>query len=153
MAGNIDYSKPVEQRVSPQRSREILTSYLNVEAPHLVQCIPQVIDGHYRFIEAIAISGQETSFCRNGVARTKNNCGGIMSLLTGQPNGRFASYASKCDGLEQIANLIERGRYANWTIEEMNGTYCMNETSGVGGKCPNWTENIMATVNSIRSLY
>lgn len=147
--------KPIEELASKGKSKEVLTAFLSNEAPHLVSCVDGLVDNHYRFIEAVAISYQETSYCKNGVgAHPKNNCGAIMSLLPGQPNGRFASYNNKCDGLEQIANLIERGRYADWTINDMNGTYCIDETrENYGSKCPNWTENIMRKINQMRSMY
>jgi hypothetical protein len=146
--------KPKEELASREKNREVLTKFLSANAPHLMNCVEPMLD-HKRWVEAVAISYQETQYCTVGVgASPKNNCGGITSLLKGRPNGRFASYANKCDGLEQIAYLIERGRYANWTIDQMNGTYCINESNfNYGGKCPYWEENIMRVVNEIRDLY
>lgn len=142
-------SIPVEQSATLEESRKVATEYLSVHAPHLMSCIDQLVtESHPRWLEAIAISGQETGYCTTGVAKW-NNCGGIRS---GRPDRTWRQYATKCDGLEDIAYLIESERYAGLTVDGMNGTYCVDESAG-SGNCPDWSENIMATVNEMRGTF
>ena len=134
-----------EAGMSRQEALVAFQAFTESNAPHLAGCAEHMVD-HPRWVEALAISKQETSYCLAGVGRD-NNCGGIKSH---RADREFKTYATKCDGLEDIAFLIEKPRYAAMTIDEMNGTYCVDQIRPEN-RCESWHENIMRTVNEIRS--
>ena len=143
---------PIETRVSPEKAKKALEFYLNEKNPDIVGCAGGIVEFE-RWVEAVAITRMETNFCTKGHGVTpKNNCGNISSSIPGRPNGRFKTYANKCDSIEDIAILLSTDRYIDLTIEAMNGTYCVDETTSKGGECPDWTEVSMQEVDAIRKL-
>lgn len=138
-------SQPPEAGLTVAEAADAFRAYAAANAPHLASCA-DALASHPRWVEALAISKQETGYCVKGVGRD-NNCGGIKSH---RPDREFKVYPTKCDGLEDIAVLIEKPAYAGLTIDEMNGKYCVDELRA-GNRCGDWNANIMATVNDIRS--
>lgn len=93
-----------------------------------------------RWVEALAIAGHETQFCKTGVGATQNNCGGIKGS-----KGGFARYSSSFEGLKAISDwLVAHPK----EVTEYNGFYCVNEKVG-SGECPNWSEHIEQFINEI----
>lgn len=114
--------------------------------PKLAECADQMVQ-HPRWVEALAIAGQETTWGTN----IKSNVNNIGNIQSGRKDRRWKAYANICNGLEDIAILIENDRYRDMTIDQMNGTYCVDEVVGYG-PCPHWGINIMNFVNEIRSM-
>ena len=143
---------PIETRVSPEKAKKALEFYLNEKNPDIVGCAGGIVEFE-RWVEAVAITRMETNFCTKGHGiAPKNNCGNISSSIPGRPNGRFKTYANKCDSIEDIAILLSTDRYIDLTIEAMNGTYCVDETTSKGGECPDWTEVSMQEVDAINEI-
>lgn len=117
-----------------------LAAFLASKNPELASCASRLV-AHDTWTEAVAIAGHETGYCSKGVARF-NNCGGIRSS---RPDRDWRQYSSKCDGLEDVAILLEKPLYAGRSVAELNGTYCVHE----GGGCPGWTEDVAMKVAEI----
>lgn len=124
-----------------------LEEYLKAKGAHeLAEYADEIIELP-RWQEAIAITAKETSFCNAGVGSSRNNCGAIRSSIAGRG---FKIYENVFDAVWDISYLLQKPRYVNLTIEEMNGIYCVNEAAG-GGKCPMWAETINAVINELES--
>lgn len=120
-------------------------SYLKGQGSDLAFFADEIVK-HPRWVEALAIIGKETSFCRAGVGDSRNNCGAIKNSQTGE----FKVYANKIDAFDDVVVLLQKDLYKDKTIAEMNGTYCVHEESESGvGECPNWTEVIEGFINEI----
>lgn len=98
-----------------------------------------------RWREVVGIIGKETSFCTKGVGASRKNCGAIKNAA-----GEFKRYASEMDAVEDIAILLGKPRYAGRTIQEINGTYCVDETQP-GNRCPGWDVQILAIASELGS--
>lgn len=98
-----------------------------------------------RWVDVVAIVSHETSFCTRGVGKKQKNCGAVKNA-----KGDFKKYASVMDALEDVSMLLQNPRYANKTIAEMNGTYCVDELND-GNKCSGWTESIELAVEDIKT--
>jgi len=122
-----------------------LSGYLAKKNDALVPYAEQILELD-RWADVLAIAGHETTFCTRGVGSSRNNCGAIRSTARG---GEFKYYASPYDALEDISYLLNKPHFKGKSIAQMNGSYCVNEAAG-GGPCPNWTENIMKTVNEVK---
>lgn len=124
---------------------EKLAAYLERKgAPELAAYAAEIMELP-RWKEALAITAKETTFCRYGVGASRNNCGAIRSSIEGRG---FKIYETKFDSVWDVSYLLQKPRYINRSIAEMNGIYCVNEAAG-GGKCPNWTETIEAMIAEI----
>jgi hypothetical protein len=98
-----------------------------------------------RYMEVVALTGQESTWCTKGVGQSKNNCGAIRG------GKDFKTYPNVYESLKDIARLLDTPAYKDKTIADWNGRYCVHEESSTGtGKCPNWTENITSNVVDIR---
>lgn len=93
-----------------------------------------------RWVEVVAIVGKETTFCKYGVGSSRKNCGAIKNA-----KGDFKVYASVMDSIEDVSILLQKPRYKDKSIEEMNGVYCVHD----GGACPMWSEHIEEMMNEI----
>lgn len=123
-----------------------LKSFLSAVNPNLVAYADEIVQLP-RWIETVAIAGQETEYCKTGVARSNNNCGGVKNS-----KGGFKSYTSPVDSLRDISKVINSPAYKDKTISEMNGTYCVYEEGPTGsGPCPHWSTNINRNVDKILS--
>ena len=127
------------------KKEQALREFFGEHNPALVSYAGQIVKLP-RWQEAVAIAAQETQLCTVGVGR-QNNCGGIK-----RPDGTFKAYRSAFEGIEDIAYLLQKPRYVNLTIAEMNGIYCVDEERG-SGECPDWTENIESHLAMINKYY
>jgi hypothetical protein len=93
-----------------------------------------------RWIEAIAIAGHETQFCKTGVGGSQNNCGGMKAR-----SGGFVHYKNSFEGLKAISDWLVKNPKE---VSSYNGYYCVHEEAG-GGPCPNWTENIETIIGEL----
>lgn len=113
-----------------------LREFLGEHNPSLVAYSREIMELP-RWQEVLAIAVHETQLCKVGVGR-QNNCGGIK-----RGDGGFKVYTTAFDGLEDISVLLQKPRYRDLTIAEMNSIYCVHEEGPTGvGPCPNWTENV-----------
>lgn len=118
-------------------------AYLNEQGSDLALYADKIV-GHPRWVEALAITGKETSFCMRGVGNSKNNCGAIKG------GSGFRAYPTEYEGFLAVVELLQKDLYADKTIAEMNGTYCVYEEGPTGvGECPNWTEVIEKFIGDI----
>ncbi len=121
---------------------EKLREYLNKKNPELSEYADQIV-ALPRWKEVIGIIGKETSFCLKGVGASRNNCGAIMSR-----SGGFKRYTTKLEAIEDVSILLQKPLYAGYSIEEINGTYCVDETQ-VGNRCIGWDEQIMKFIKDL----
>lgn len=127
---------------------EKLAAYLESKgAPELAAYAAEIMELP-RWKEALAITAKETTFCRYGVGASRNNCGGIRSFIEGRG---FKIYETKFDSVWDVSYLLQKPRYINRSIADMNGIYCVDEAAG-GGPCPNWTETIEAFIAEIEEV-
>ena len=143
-ANSIPMAMPDTTPIRYNHEHTRIIAFISQKNPELIRCIPQLMK-HKRAIEAIAISGIETGFGTKGNALTYNNIGNIKSR---RADRTWRIYNDMCEGLEDIADLIEREDYADATIDEMNGHYCVDE-SRKDNKCEGWTETIMIFINEM----
>ena len=122
---------------------EVVRNYLKEKRSPLASNAEQIVEIP-RFVEAIAITGKETSFCVAGVGRDhKKNCGAIKNQ-----SGNFKTYSSRLDAVQDMGILLQKPLYKDRTIEQMNGIYCQ-DASRLGRECANWTETIMQNVDEL----
>jgi len=127
------------------KKEQALREFFGEHNPALVSFSDEIVKLP-RWQEAVAIAAQETQLCTTGVGR-QNNCGGIK-----RPDGTFKAYRTAFEGIEDIAYLLQKPRYVNLSIAEMNGIYCVDEERG-SGECPDWTENIETHLAMINKYY
>lgn len=125
-----------EKLENTQARAEKLRAYFNKKNPDLVQYADEIAVLP-RWLDVVAIAHAETSLCQAGVGESRKNCGAIRNAATGE----FKQYANEYDALWDINYLLHEEHMAGKTIDEINGTYCVDEANG-GGKCPGWTEHI-----------
>lgn len=117
-------------------------AYLNKRNPALAQYAREIAQLP-RYLDVLAIAYQETKLCTVGVGEPgKNNCGGIKSH---RADRTFKVYDNPLDSLEDISYLLHEPHLVGKTIDEMNGTYCVDEANG-GGVCPEWAQNIKSEI-------
>lgn len=120
-------------------------AYLNKRNPALAQYARE-ISQLPRYLDVLAIAYQETKLCTVGVGEPgKNNCGGIKSH---RADRTFKIYDTPLEALEDISYLLHEPHLVGKTIDQMNGTYCVDEANG-GGICPEWAHNIKSEIEVI----
>lgn len=141
------YAAEVEDVATTSPEAEALAKYLRSKgADELAEYSAQIIELP-RWKEALAIAGKETSFCLAGVGSSSNNCGAIMSP---RPDRKWKIYDNVYDAVWDISFLLQKPRYKDLTIKQMNGIYCVDE-SQEGNRCPQWDahiEHFMAEIDT-----
>lgn len=132
----VDCAEAAVIEVDP--SAEALAEYLRSKGgDELAEYATDIIELD-RWQDAVAIAWQETQFCTTGVGASQNNCGGIKSWKTERV---FKHYENVYDSVWDIAYLLNKPKFVDRTLAEMNGTYCVDMSTETG-ECPNWTETV-----------
>lgn len=137
-----------EPKAEPSAEAEALRKYLISKGGDELAVYAEEIVKLDRWQDAVAIAWKETHFCTRGVGASKNNCGGIKSSIEGRT---FKHYENVYDSVWDINYLLNKPRFKDKSIAELNGIYCVNEAAG-GGACPNWTEVITGVKAELAQL-